>query len=55
MRTAFVIWLLLGAGLFGCTPTPQDDHSESIPEIPPGRGAAGAEADDHLPMAPTAE
>ncbi len=55
MRTALSLLLLLCVCLIGCMRTPEDDHSESIPNIPPGRGSAGSGADDHLPMAPTSE
>ncbi len=43
--------LLLGAGLFGCSET-DDAHSDSIPNIPPGRSRVGPEAGEQMPVAP---
>jgi hypothetical protein len=45
--------LLLSAGWVGCSkhhPT----HSESIPQIPPGRSRVGPEQGEQLPVAPPA-
>ena len=50
---AFLL-LLLGAGLLGCSPSPEA-QPESIPEIPKGRPAVGRDAGERVPVAPPAK
>jgi hypothetical protein len=51
VRGFTLLLLFLAAGAFGCSGA-ADDHSESIPDIPPGRSSVGPEAGEQMPVAP---
>ncbi len=46
--------LLLSAGLPGCSSS-HEPHSESIPNIPPGRASVEPERGEQMPVAPPAK